>query len=130
MIPVLFINCKSAPFIDDIIKGNKIFETRSINSLRSLVGKRVLICQTGKGKSLVRCSARIVNAFPVSSFHEWDMFREYTRVRSDSPYEWKPDTKKKWLYELSSVIIESVPFHPAEGVRHGRVWMEYNGKAE
>lgn len=128
MIPVLFINCKSAPFVDDIINGNKIYETRSVNSLRSLVGKRVLICQTGKGKSMVRCSARIVNAFPVSSFHEWDMFRDYTCVRSDSTYEWKPGTKVKWLYELSSVIIESVPFHPADGVRHGRVWMEYNGK--
>lgn len=130
MIPVIFINCKSAPFIDDIINGRKVFETRSVNSLRSLVGKRVLICQTGKGKSMVRCSARIVNAFPVSSFHEWDMFRYYTRVPVNSPFDWKPNTKTKWLYELSNVITEAVPFHPAAGVRHGRTWMEYNGKAE
>lgn len=128
MIPVLFINCSSFPFVDEIIKGNKIFETRSRDSLRFLVGKRVMICQTGTGKSLVRCSARIVNAFPVSSFHEWDMFRDYTIVPALGPYDWKHDTKVKWLYELSNVIIESVPFHPAPGFRHGRVWMEYNGK--
>ena len=128
MIPVLFINCSSAPFVDKIINRSKVYETRSVNSLRSLVGKRVLICETGKGRSLIRCSARIVNAFPVSSFHEWDLFRDYTCVSYDSPYEWKPGTKTKWLYELSNVITESVPFHPAEGKRHGRVWMEYNGK--
>ena len=128
MIPVLYINCSSFPFVDEIITGNKIFETRSRDSLRSLVGKRVMICQTGTGKSLTRCSARIVNAFSVSSFHEWDMFRDYTLVPSYDPYDWKPDTKTKWLYELSNVIIEPVPFHPAPGFRHGRVWMEYNGK--
>ena len=130
MIPVVFINCKSVPFIDEIIKGSKIYETRSRNTLRSLVGKRVMLCETGKGKSLVRCSARIVNAFPVLSFREWDTFRDNTCVPFDSTYDWKPGTKIKWLYELSDVIIESVPFHPTEGIRHGRVWMEYNGKSE
>ena len=130
MIPVVFINCSSAPFVDDIINLSKVFETRSANTLRSLVGKRVLICQTGKGKSLVRCSARIVNSFPVHSFHEWDMFRDYTRVPLYSKYDWSAGTKIKWLYELSDILIESVPFHPAEGPRHGRVWMEYAGKTD
>lgn len=127
MIPILFINCKSAPFVDEIIKRNKIYETRSQNTLKSLIGKRVLICQTGRGESLVRCSARICKAFPVTSFFAWDMFRDYTCVSSDSPYEWKPDTKIKWLYELSDIVKLS-PFHPADGIRHGRVWMEYNRK--
>lgn len=128
MIPVVWINSRSVPYVDKIINLSKIYETRSINSLRSLVGKRVLICETGKGKSMVRCSARIVNAFPVRSAYEWDMFREYTCVPVGSKYDWQPDTKVKWLYELDSILIESVPFHPAEGKRHGRVWMEYAGK--
>lgn len=128
MIPVVFINCSSAPFVDDIINLSKVFETRSVNSLCSLVGQRVMICETGKGKSLVRCSARIVNSFPVRSFHEWDMFRYYTRVPLHSKYDWKDTTKVKWLYELSDILIESVPFHPSNGPRHGRTWMEYNGK--
>ena len=128
MIPVVFVNCSSAPFVDDIINLSKIYETRSCNSLRSLVGKRVMICETGKGKSMVRCSARIVNAFPVRSFYEWDMFRDYHCVPVGSKYDWKDDTKVKWMYELADIYIESVPFHPAEGPRHGRVWMEYAGK--
>lgn len=128
MIPVVWINCRSVPYVEKIMNLSKIYETRSVNSLRSLVGKRVLICETGKGKSMVRCSARIVNAFPVRSAYEWDMFREYTCVPVGSEYDWQPDTKVKWLYELDSILIESVPFHPAEGKRHGRVWMEYAGK--
>ena len=128
MIPVIWINSRSVPYVDKIINLSKIYETRSQNTLAPLVGKRVLICETGKGKSMVRCSARIVNAFPVRSAYEWDMFREYTCVPVGSKYDWQPDTKVKWLYELDSILIESVPFHPAEGKRHGRVWMEYAGK--
>lgn len=128
MIPILFVNCSESDFIGAIINRSKIYETRTKNSLRSLVGKRVLIAETGKNRSIVRCSAVICSAFPVESFHEWDMFRDYTQVWPGSVYDWKPDTKIKWLYELSDIRPVPVPFHPKNGNRHGRVWMEYNGK--
>ena len=128
MIPILFINCSSAPFLDKIMNRQKIFETRSRNMLRSLVGQRVLLAETGKGKPpIVRCSVIIRSGFPVESFHEWDMFRDYTQVRTDSPFEWSDTTKRKWLYELSDIRPVS-PFTPSEGLRHGRVWMEYHTK--
>ena len=123
---VLFINCRSVPFVQKIMNREKIYETRTRDTLRSLVGKRVYLCETGKGISMVRCSAIILNAFPVRSFHEWEMFRSYTCVPADSEYEWKPDTKVKWLYELAG-IRSCVPFHPAEGKRHGRVYMDFVG---
>lgn len=125
--PIVFVNCKSVPFIDAIMNRSKVYETRSANTLRSLIGERVLLCETGKGASMVRCSAVIKNAFPVNSFHEWDMFRYYTRIPLGSEYDWKPDTKVKWLYELMDVRPVPVPFHPKAGKMHGRVWMEYNG---
>lgn len=125
MIPIVFINCSSAPYIDKIMNGNKIYETRTRNTLKSLVGKTVLLCETGNGKSIVRCSARIVKAFPVTSYYEWNMFREYTCIPFRSPHEWTEKTKIKWLYEIDSVR-PLVPFIPRPGFRHGRVWMESN----
>lgn len=124
MIPILFINCRLVPFVQFIMNRTKIYETRSRNTLRSLVGKRVLIAMTGKGHSVVMCSAIISNAFPVSSLHEWDMFRSCTCVPKGSQYDWTEKTKVKWLYELSDVCPVPFPFHPSEGIRHGRTWME------
>ena len=127
MIPIVFINCSSAPFIDKIMNRSKVYETRSRNTLRNLVGKRVLLAETGKGKPLVRCSVVIRCGFPVESFHEWDMFRDYTQVSPSSPFEWSETTKRKWLYELTDIRPVS-PFVPADGIRHGRTWMEYHKK--
>jgi len=126
IIPIVFINCSSAPFVTMIMDYRKLYETRSRNTLRSLIGKRVLIAETGNGsKPVVRCSAIINKAFKVESFHEWDMFRDYTQVSTDSPFEWSDRTRYKWLYELDSVRPVE-PFIPKEGIRHGRTWMEYN----
>ena len=128
MIPIVFINCSSAPFVSMIMNRRKIYETRSINSLRSLVGKRVLIAETGSHRQpFVRCSAVIRSAFPVDSFHEWDMFRDYTQVKPGSLFDWSETTKRKWLYELTDIRPVS-PFVPPEGIRHGRTWMEYRKK--
>jgi len=63
MIPVIFINCKTAPYVDKIMLRLKPFETRS-----------------------------------------------------------------KWLYKLTDVKPVPAPVHPVDGIRHGRVWMEYNGR--
>lgn len=124
MIPVLFINCSSVPFVQLIMNRTKVYETRSRNMLRSLVGKRVMIAATGKGKPLVMCSAMICNSFPVQSHYEWEMFRDYTCVPVGSVYDWTDKTKVKWLYELSDIRPVRFPFHPEDGKRHGRVWME------
>lgn len=131
MIPVLFINSRSVPFVDLIMNGTKVYETRSRNVLRSLAesGKRFLIAETGNGKPLVKCSARIRSVIVIKTQESWDLFRPLHSVPAGSAYDWKPETKKKVLYELDSALPVSAPFHPAEGKRHGRTWMEYNGRA-
>lgn len=128
MIPVLFINCRSVPYVDRIIDRSKVYETRSRNTLDCLVGKRVLIAETGRGRSVIRCAATVRKVFPVTSRFEFDMFRTYTAVPEGDPYDWTEKTTVKWLYELSDVRPVPVPFHPEGGPRHGRVWMEYTGK--
>ena len=120
----VFINCSRFPFIQWIMDRRKIYETRNRNTLKELVGKRVFLVETGKGRSVVRCSAVIGEGLKIESQFVWDCLRYSHRVEKDSVYDWKSETKCKWLYLLKDVQPVSVPFHPPEGIRHGRVWME------
>lgn len=125
MIPVVFINCKEIPFVDLIMQGKKIFETRNRNTLGALVGRRVLIAETGHGKPIVRCSAEFYNPTVVHEKQWWEWFRESTCVTNGSKHDWNDNTKCKWLYPIG--YVEPVyPFVVPEGKRHGRVWMEYD----
>ena len=52
-----------------------------------------------------------------------------TQIEKNSVYDWTDKNAVKYLYELEN--IQRVPkFIPGEGKRHGRVWMEYNGREE
>ena len=122
-VPVVFINCARHPFLDQIIRRRKLDETRTRDTLRALVGVRAYLAETGRGPSLVRCSAIIGAPLVARSRKEWNALRSRHRVPRGSQYDWHPWTKVKYLYPLLDVVTCS-PFHPAEGVRHGRVWME------
>ena len=128
MTPVIFINCTESPFIDDIMSGLKQYETRSCNSLKALLswalGERVLLAETGKGAPLVRCSAVIDQVVSVHTREAWEEYLQYTWVPVGSSFDWKPDTKVKWLYHLTDVR-PVVPFRIGSDCRrHGRVWAE------
>jgi len=130
MTPVIFINCKDHPYVDEIIAGAKTYETRTRNTLRSLLtwslGERVLIAETGHGSPVVRCSAVIDHFGAVYTEDRWNDLRKVHCVPGGSKYDWTQDTKVKWLYHLSDVQPVA-PFVP-EGRRHGRVWMEYDDR--
>ena len=125
MTPVIFINCKKQPFIDQIIAGDKIFETRTRNTLGRMLGNRVLLAETGSGRPLVRCSAKVKEIIAVYTREAWSKYTFGACIQPGSEYDWKTGTKVKWLYWLTDVT-PCDPFTPPEGRRHGRVWMEYN----
>lgn len=134
MTPVLFINCSGEPFVDWIIGGLKQFETRTRNTLKTLLswalGERILIAETGHGRPLVRCSAVIDQVVAVYDRETWEEYLQFTWIPVDSKYDWKPDTKVKWLYRLTD-IRPVEPFRlPSSCVRHGRVWAEYEGSVQ
>lgn len=127
MLPIVFINCKSYPFISDIMSGKKLYETRTRNTLKSLVGKRVLIAETGHGKPVVKCLATIDHCVRVYDYPAWEnAFRDKCSIERGSNYDWTDKTDRKYLYRLTDV--QPVPeFIPPDGFRHGRTWMEYAG---
>lgn len=120
---IIFINTQRFAFVDDIIAKRKVYETRCRNTLGGLVGHRVFIAETGHGKPVVRCSAVIENVMKVTRYDEWEMMRKLHRVPEGCKYDWNSHTSQKYLYELTEVT-PCEPFVPAEGKRHGRVWME------
>lgn len=125
-VPVVFINCDVIPFLDLIIRKQKVFETRTRDTLRALVGQRVYLAETGKHhRPLIRCSAVIRPPVIITDPDEWDKLRTATVVGVGSQYDWKPETKVKYCYPLAQVF-PCQPFTPPEGKRHGYVWMEYN----
>ena len=127
MTPIVFINCKDQIFVDMIISGQKMFETRSIDSLKDLtyLNGRVLIAETGRGKPVVRCSALLVPAVVCRTRKDWDeYYRELACIEPGSRYDWKPETEMKYCYQIVDAHPVK-PFIPPEGKRHGRVWMEY-----
>ena len=124
MIPVVFINCSLFPFIAWIISGRKVYETRTRDMLRSLVGQRVFLAETGRhGRPVVRCSCVIDHSITCDRAG-FRALRHLHLVPARSAYDWKTSTKKKVLYRLTDVQPVA-PFTPPEGIRHGRVWMEY-----
>lgn len=127
MLPIVFINCREYPFVYAIKCGLKLYETRTRNTLKSLIGKRVLIAETGHGKPVVKCLATIDSVIRVDRYRDWIKYRKSCCIKPGSVFDWKHGTKCKCLYLLTDV--QPVPeFTPPESVRHGRTWMEYTGE--
>lgn len=129
MIPVIFINCSNESFIDHILNGYKKYETRSRNTLKSLLewslGNRFLFAETGSGAPLVRFSAVIDHVITVYTREAWLKYADKTCVPADSEYDWKPGTTKKVLYSLTDIQRVNPFLLPSSCRRHGRVWAEY-----
>ena len=125
MTPIIFINCDDQPFVDQILSADKILETRTRNMLKSLSGQRVLLAETHRGrKPIVRASVILGEAQKVTDKATFVCFRKITCIQEGSKYDWNDNTKYKYFYTLLSVRPVE-PFTPPEGIRHGRVWMEY-----
>ena len=127
MTPVIFINCKEYPFIDQIISGRKWYETRTKDTLSRFAGQRVYLAETGKGHPVVKCSAVLHSPIKVVTAKEWEfLYRNLSAIPNGCKYDWQPITTAKYCYYIDSIRPIQPAFVP-EGKRHGRVWMEWEG---
>ena len=126
MMPVVFINCRKHPFCDSILYGFKKYETRTRNMLGDLVGKTCMFCETGHGLPKSRFYARIDSVIRIDSAEEFEKYRMDCGIFPGSDFDWKPETKHKYLYHLTDIGGEDeyeFDFSPEH--RHGRTWAEY-----
>lgn len=128
MTMAIFINTSKHPFVDQIMLRLKLYETRNRNTLGRFLGERILLAETGHGKPIARGTAEITEVIEVYTQEAWEKYRNEACIPAGSDYDWKPNTKKKVLYRLSSVT-PCEPFRLPEGIRHGRICMEYEGSA-
>ena len=93
------INDKDYPFTDYILDGIKTIETRRTNSLKSVVGQRVGIIRTGRGKAMI---VGYVDVARVKRYDTENEFRkDYTKhlVEKDSKYDISADGKYGYILE-------------------------------
>ena len=122
---ILYINCSLFPFIELILSGRKIYETRNRNTLKSLIGKTVFLAQTGTGKRpVIYGSCTISGLETIKDKRTYNKYRKYTCIEKGSCFDWKSSTKQKVLYHLDNVQ-RCKPFTiPENVIRHGRIYCE------
>lgn len=106
-----------------IARGWKTIETRKKNMLRSLVGERVAIVRTGRGKVPEIIGYVDVVRYEFCPFCLFEMYRDLTCIPQGSKYD--VSGRGKWFYHLANAeTCDPYPL-PADAVRHGRSWCEF-----
>lgn len=102
------INDKDQDFTGQILRGEKVIETRSRNVFRKLVGRRVGLIRTGKGKARLVGYATVGK--PIEYKSEEDFRKDYDKhkVEPKSKYDIQLP-KGKFGYPLSDVRLLKIP---------------------
>ena len=120
----IFINDQEFPYSAFILNGFKTYETRNRQTLRGLVGRRVAIIRTGKGRPMVVGEIDLGGAQIVDA-EEFLHVVSCTYVFPDSSRYPRPG-QKKVCYRVSNPEWYPVAYPlPADAIRHGRVWCEF-----
>lgn len=120
----IFVNSDGCiPYAEAIVSGAKLIETRNRDMLSKLVGKRVAVVSTRRGKNpTIVGYVRIVGKL-FANPTEFELFREFTLIPAGSKYD--VSGKGKWLYFLGDAE-KCLPYPlPKDAVRHGISWCEF-----
>ena len=111
------------PYADAIAAGIKPVETRSRDMLRRLMGERVAIVKTVRGKRpavVGFCDIVRADFCPLSA---WDRVRDIALIPPGSAFDCKG--RGKWCYWIENAErVKPYPL-PENAVRHGRSWCEF-----
>lgn len=117
---IVYINCSVSPFINLILAGKKVYETRNKNTLKRLMGKTVYLAETGKGKAVVKAVCTITDLVTVTDKATYNRYRKQTQVKHGSIYDFTGNVK--YLYKLDNVkAVNPFPV-PGNAVKHGRIY--------
>ena len=120
----IFVNengCVPYPFA--IVARYKTIETRNKNMLSALVGKRVAVIRTGRGKvpTIIGEVDIVRSAFcPAADF---DKYYDQHLVQPGSKY--ACHSRGKWFYFLENAKPCDHYALPSSAIRHGRSWCEF-----
>lgn len=110
-------------YADAIVEAYKDIETRNRNMLSALIGERVAVVRTIKGKKPMVIGYVDVIGASFCKAEDFDKYVNHHCVPLGSAY--APHGKGKWFYHLANAE-KCVPFLlPASAIRHGRSWCEF-----
>ena len=105
-----------------LARGVKTIETRSRNMLSALIGERVAIVRTHRGKAPHIVGYCTITGSKFCKAEDFDKYFSEHYVSSQSKY--APDGTGKWFYFCSDAeSCDPFPL-PADAIRHGRSWCE------
>ena len=121
----IFVNSDGCvPYADAIVSGIKTIETRSRDMLSQLVGKRVAVVSTRRGKNPTIVGYVLIKSKLFVNAKAFEIFRDATLIPVGSKYD--VHGKGKWLYSLGEAEkCEPYPL-PKSAARHGRSWCEFD----
>lgn len=88
------INDRDTPFTELILNLVKLVETRERNTLKSLVGQRVGIIRTGRGKAMLVGYVTIKDVIVYETVEAFRADEARHKVKAGSKYDIKPNGKK------------------------------------
>ena len=110
-------------YADLIVGGYKTIETRNRNMLKALVGKRVAIVRTRRGKNPLVVGYADITGSCFCNASKFEEYRDMTCIPQGSMYD--VHGKGKWFYRMANAEkCDPYPL-PADAVRHGRSWCEF-----
>jgi hypothetical protein len=89
-------------YADEIVSGNKVYETRDTDSLRAYVGKRIAIVRTGEGEAKAIGEVDIGEPIVVNE-QQFNEMRDQHLVPAGSTFDIKPGGVK-YLYPVSNPV--------------------------
>jgi len=95
------------PYAQAIVQGYKPIETRSKDMLRDLVGKRVAVIRTRRGKAPTVLGYVDILAKEFCPADQFDLYREQTLIPPMSEYD--VNGKGKWMYHLEQRTCHPLP---------------------
>ena len=119
----IFVNSRGVPYALAIAGGYKRAETRARDMLRRLIGQRVAVIETGKGKAPAVVGYVTITGAEFIPADKFDSYRELTLIPPGSRYDCHG--RGKWLYYLAGAELCQRYELPADAVRHGRSYCEF-----
>ena len=119
----IFINCDDAPFVDQILQGAKLYETRTRDTLAPCVNCWIDLIETHHDKApIIRGRAFIERSQRV----EYDDIQARIDAKIlGTPYDIKPGCSKIF-YKITDAQAYPLPVQlPRERENHGRSWTRY-----
>lgn len=111
------------PYAQAIVQGYKPIETRSRNMLKQLVGERVAIIRTKRGKKPTIVGYADITRWEFCPCTLFEMYRDLTLIPPGSAYDIKG--RGKYFYHMENAE-ECEPYElPQNAVRHGRSYAEF-----